>query len=66
MPLILLSHSERIVTQSHRDDLAFRRGWTLFEHRRYYSEPGHFLSFPGDPVYRYMPSRDRWQELLKG
>ena len=66
MNIILLSHSERIVTQSHRDDLAFRRGWTVFEYRRYQCCPGHFLSFPGDPVYRYDPLLDIWSELLKG
>lgn len=66
MPLILLSHSEVIVTQSHTDDLAFLRGWTIFEYRRYYAEPGHFLSFPGDPVYRYIPNLDIWSQLLGG
>lgn len=66
MPIILMSSSDKIVTQSHTDDLAFRRGWTVFEYRRYYSEPGHFLSFPGDPVYRYIPGMDMWSELLKG
>lgn len=27
-------------------------------------EPGHFLSMPGDPVYRYIPNLDRWSDLL--
>lgn len=66
MNIILMSASDKIVTLNHLDDLAFKRGWTYFESRRYYSEPGHFLSFPGDPVYRYIPNLDIWSELLKG
>lgn len=62
--IILISTSDKIVTQSHCDDLAFKRGWTYFEYRRYYSEPGHFLSFPGDPVYRYDPILDMWASVF--
>lgn len=65
-PIILMSASDKIVTQSHCDDLAFKRGWTYFEYRRYYAEPGHFLSFPGDPVYKYDLALDFWSGLLKG